>query len=52
MLRCCGVADIAEKLVIAQSFWLVLVGKENCGYTALLVINRSTSLHFMPLPLA
>ncbi len=52
MLLCCGVANVAETLVIAQSFWLILVGKKNCGYTALLVINRRTSLHFMPLPLA
>ncbi len=52
MLVCRGVTNVAETLVIAQSFWLVLVEKKNCGYTALLTINRSTSLHFMPLPLA
>jgi len=38
MLLCSGVADIAKTLAIAQSFWLVLAGKKNCGYTALLVI--------------
>ncbi len=52
MLVCCGVTNVAETLVIAQSIWLVLVEKKNCGYTTLLVINRSTSLHFVPLPLA
>ncbi len=52
MLLCCGVTYDAETLVIAQSFWFVLAEKKNCGYSALVVINRSTSLHFMPLPLA
>jgi hypothetical protein len=47
MLVCRGVTNVAETLVIAQSFWLVFAGKKKH-----LVINRSTSLHFMPLPIA
>jgi hypothetical protein len=31
MLICCGVADIAETLVIAQSFWIVFAENKNCG---------------------
>ncbi len=37
MLLCCGVTNVAETLVIAQSFWLVLVEKKIVGILEKLV---------------